>query len=155
MGRRLVIAVLFVCVALLATHVYAEGHGKMKDGHWDLEGKFCKKAMLIVKNQEELGLSDEEVKKIKDLKITTKKDLIMKKAEIEVLGLDIKAALWEDTIDLGSVNTLIDKKYELKKQKTKSIVAAYVALKGMLTKEQQGKLKSLICGSGKKSKKGF
>lgn len=155
MGRRLVIAVLFVCVALLATHVYAEGHGKMKGGHGDFEGKFYKKAMLIVKNQEELGLSDEEVKKIKDLKVATKKDLIRKKAEIEVLGLDIMAAMWEDTINLEAVNTLIDKKYELKKQKTKSIVAACVALKGILTEEQQEKLKSLICGSGKKSKKGF
>ncbi|NQV03860.1 MAG: hypothetical protein HQ532_00015, partial [Candidatus Omnitrophica bacterium] len=72
-----------------------------------------------------------------------------KKAEIDLIAIDIKAALWEDTIDLGSVNTLIDRKYELKKQKTKALVAAYAALKGMLTKEQIKNLKGL-CKKGKK-----
>ncbi len=154
MGKRFIVVAMFLCFAFLTTQVYAE-HGNMKGGHGGFEGKFYKKAMLIIKNQDELGLSDEEVKKIKGLKIATKKDLIRKDAEIEVLGLDIMAAMWEDAIDLEAVNVLIDKKYELKKEKAKSIVAAYATLKTMLTKEQQKKLKSLVCESGKKSKKSF
>jgi len=148
MGKRLIVIALLVCFTFLTTQVYAE-HGKTKGGHGDMEGKFYKQAMLIITNQEELGISDAEVKTIKDLKIATKKDLIAKKAEIDLIAIDIKAALWEDTIDLGSVNTLIDRKYELKKQKTKALVAAYAALKGMLTKEQIKNLKGL-CKKGKK-----
>lgn len=152
MGKRFIIVALLVCFAFLTTQAYAE-HGKMKDGHGDMEGMFYKKAMLIIKNQAELGLSDEEVKKVKDLKMAAKKDLIRKNAEIEVLVLDIMAAMWEDTINLEAVNALIDKKYELKKEKTKSIVAACATLKTMLTKEQQKQLKSLLCGCCEKSKK--
>ena len=148
MGKRFIVIALLVCFTFLTTQVYAE-QGNMKGGHGDMESKFYKQAMLIIANQEELGLSDAEVKKIKGLKIATKKDLITKKAEIDLIAIDIKAALWEDTIDLGSVNTLIDRKYELKKQKTKSIVAACAALKGMLTKEQIKDLKGL-CKKGKK-----
>ncbi|MBU4342710.1 MAG: hypothetical protein KJ902_05880 [Candidatus Omnitrophica bacterium] len=154
MGKRFIVVAMLLCFAFLTTQVYAE-HGKMKDGHGDMEDMFYKKAMLIIKNQDELGLSDEEVKKVKDLKMATKKGLISKTAEIEIVALDIEAAMWEDAIDLEAVNVLIDKKYELKKEKTKSIVAACATLKTMLTKEQQKQLKSLLCESGKKSKKGF
>lgn len=146
------VLLVLMCLSLLVPSVYAE-HGKMKGGHGDFDQKFCQKAMMIVKNQEELGLSDAQVKKVKDLKMSTKKDLIRKNAEIEILALDIKSALWEDEVDLNAINTLIDKKYDLKKEKTKSLVAAYVSLKGMLTKEQQKTLKGL-CGKGMKGKRG-
>ncbi|HDP16463.1 MAG TPA: hypothetical protein ENN16_01255 [Candidatus Omnitrophica bacterium] len=142
MNKRLAIIVFLVCFVFSATHVYAE-RGKTKDGSGDMLGKFCQKVMLIVKNQEELGLSDVQVKEIKDLKMATKKDMIMKKAEIDVLALDIKAGLWEDEIDVTALNGLVDKKYEIKKEKAKSLIAAYASLKGMLTKEQQVKLKEL------------
>jgi len=142
MCKRFFVTALLVCFTFLATQVYAE-HGKMKDGHGDMDGKFYKKAMLIIENQEELGLSDAEVKKVMDLKMATKKDLIAKKAEIDLLAVDIKAVLWADEIDVTSVNALIDRKYEIKKEKAKSLVAACVALKGMLTPEQQKALKGL------------
>ena len=151
MYKRLIVLVFVVSLALMASYAYAEGEGrwKAKGHHWDFEKKVVHKAMLLIKNQEELGLTDEQVKKIKDLKIATKKDVIKKKADIEILGLDIKAALWEDTVDLNAINDLIDKKYDLKKEKTKSLVAAYVELKGVLTEEQKAKLKDL-CKKDKK-----
>ena len=142
MRKRFILIACLVCFSLLTSQVYAE-QGRMKAGHGDMEGQFCQKAMLIVKNQEELGLSDEQVKKIKDLKLATKKEMIRKKAEIDVLALDIKAGLWEDEIDVAALNGLIDRKYELKKGKAKSLVAAYASLKSMLTKEQHEALKSL------------
>ena len=149
MCKRFIVVVMLLCFFLSATQVYAEGHGKMKGGHGDFGDKVFFKAMLIIKNQEELGLSDDQVKKVKDLKIASKKDLIRKKAEIDLLVLDIKAALWEDTVDINAVNALIDKKYEIKKAKAKSLVAALVALKEVLTEEQQKKLKGL-CKKGKR-----
>jgi len=149
MVKRFIVFVLLVCFGLMASYAYAEGHGKTKGHHWDFEKKVVHKAMLLIKNQEELGLTEEQVKKIKDLKIATKKDVIKKKADIEILGLDIKAALWEDTVDLSALNALIDTKYELKKEKTKSLVAAYVELKGVLTEEQKAKFKDL-CKKAKK-----
>lgn len=142
MLKRVIAVVCLMCFGLLTSQAYAE-HGRMKGGYGDMEEKVCRKAGWIIKNQEELGLSDEQVGKINDLNLATKKDMIKKKAEIEILSLDIKAGLREDEIDIAGLNALIDKKYEIKKEKTKSLVSAYAALKGILTEEQQKKIKEL------------
>lgn len=162
MSRKLFVLMLAACFALSTSYVYGEGHGmmmgKMKGGdkscHRDgnFEDEFCDKAMMILKSQEELGLSDEQVKKIKDLKMLVKKDLIRKKADIDILAIDIKSAMREDVIDVNAVNALIDKKYEIKKEKAKSLVAALAVLKTLLTEEQRKKLKTL-CGKEKGKKK--
>ena len=157
LARGVIIAItLILCLAI--TGVYAAHHGKSdkgwqckggSKGHgWDLESKFYKKAHLVYSKKDELGLSDEQAKKIKSLKMETKKDLIRKKAEIEILGLDIKSMLWEDVVNTEEINKLIDKKYELKKEKAKALVAAYATLKNFLSEDQKDKLKEL-CKKGK------
>ena len=80
---------------------------------------------------------------IKDLDIRTKKDIIRKEAEIEIICLDIKAGMSEDPIDTNAVNKLIDKKYELKKEMAKSFVDGCATLKNTMTKEQKAKMKEI------------
>ena len=63
--------------------------------------------------------------------------------QIEVVALDIKAALWQEEVDAAAVNKLVDKKYELKKAKAQALVSAYAELKSMLTKAQKDKMKEL------------
>ena len=121
----------------------AKGYHKSHGGHEGLEEKFFRKAYRILKNQDELGLSDRQIEKIKDLKIEIKKDLIRKNAEIDIIALDIKAAMWKERINTESINRLIDKKYELKKEKTKSLIEAYAAVKESLTDKQKDKLKDI------------
>ena len=158
MVKRLIVLMLVACFALSTGLVYAVGYGDSKGTHekgnkdGGFEDKIHNKAMLILKNKEELGLSDEQVKQIKDLKYSSKKDLIKKKADIEVAALDIQQAMCADEADLGATNALIDKKYDLKKAKAKAIVAGCFAIKDILTKDQQEKLKSLCEFSGKKGK---
>ena len=85
---------------------------KKKEGNYKgFEKKFFFKAHMILKNQDELGLSDRQAEKIKALKIETKKDLIRKNAEIDIIALDIKVAMYEEQIDTGAIDKLIDKKY--------------------------------------------
>ena len=45
---------------------------------------------MILKNEDELGLSDKQTAKIKELMLKSKKEEIMKSAEIEVIALDVK-----------------------------------------------------------------
>ena len=158
MNKKVVIASLLAVALMLnvtAFEAWAYGEGKGKKCYKGLEKKFFYKAHMILKNRDELGLSDKQVKKIKDLKIETKKDLIRKNAEIDIVALDIKAAMHGDQIDTALVNKLIDKKYDLKKEKTKSLVGACAAVKGTLTREQKDKLKGLWkkCKKGMKSHK--
>ena len=114
--------------------------GRGKDG---LEEQFYHKAHFLLDNGEELGLSDDQINQIKELKLSTKKALITKDAEIEVLAMDVQAEMHKETIDKEALHRLIDKKYDLKKEKAKSIASAYAALKGIVTKEQKDKMKAI------------
>ncbi len=102
-----------------------------------LEDKFLKKAQMLLKHWGELNLSDEQVRKIRALKHDVKKDIIMKDAQIEVIGLDVKALLREDVIDVEQANALIEQKYDIKKAKAKLLVKALADLKNILTDEQK------------------
>jgi len=135
-----------------AAKVYAFEKGD-KEHHWDLEEKFTGRLKMILSNKDALGLSEEQIKNVKDLKMKTKKDLIRMDAEIDVTRLDIESAMWDETADTETINKLIDKKYDLKKEKAKSLVAACNALKGILTKEQNDKMKEM-CKEHKKEMHG-
>ncbi len=149
------VAVMFLLCSSLAIDSFAMQGGKgegmmmkhkgmgMMKGKEDLSGKFCGKAGFILKNGEELALTPKQEEDIKNLKAETKKALIKNQAEIEVIEVDIETALWMDAIDTAAVNVLVDKKYELKKEKTKMLVNALANLKNILTPEQKTKLKGL------------
>lgn len=113
-----------------------------------LAEKFFHFAHAILENREEIGISEDDARKIKDLKIRTKKDLIKDGADIEILGVDIFSRLWEEKIDLAEVEKLIDKKFELKRESLKKLIRAFVAIKKMLSRDQLMKLKG-ICKAEK------
>ena len=117
--------------------------GKSSKKSMGLKDKFFTKAHFILKNHEELDLSDEQVKAVKKLKSDVKKDMINKKAKIDVLDVEIHTLMWEDPADLDAMNALIGNKYEIKKEKAKALASAYAQLKGILTPEQRDKLKKL------------
>jgi len=151
MNRKVIVSVAVMTAfvfSLLAPMAFAYDHGKDKKGNKDFGEEIFTKAHFILENQEELEISDEQAKKIKDLKIKAKKDMIRIKADIDVIALDIKQETWKDVINIKAVNSLIDKKYDLKKAKAKSSVAACAELKSILTEEQKKALKAL-----KKTKK--
>ena len=127
---------------------FGAGHGKMSH-KMEIDKIFFYKASLILKNASELGLSAEQIEKIKALKYGIEKNSIKEEADIKSVALDIKEALWKDNIDSNAVNKLIDQKYALKAQKAKEAIGAYVTLKGILTPEQLGKLKEMHRGSMK------
>ena len=102
-----------------------------------LEEKFMKKARMLLEHGDELKLSEEQVGKIRALKHEVKKDIIMKDAQIEVVGLDLKALLRDDTMDVDRANALIEQKYDIKKAKAKLLVKALADLKNILTDEQK------------------
>jgi Spy/CpxP family protein refolding chaperone len=124
-------------------------HGKKEGQGYDFGRRVLGKMHLAMMHQEELALSEDQYQKIQTLKTDTKKDLVKRKAEIDLLAIDMKSKLSEDTIDVEGINKLIDQKYELKKAKAKALVEVCVTFKGILTDEQKQKLKK-ICPKGHK-----
>jgi hypothetical protein len=114
--------------------------------HKDIFEKFFHFAHDVIENHEELGLSREAVKKIIELKINTKKQMIKDAAEVELIAIDIFVELWGESTGTAAVNKLLDEKYELKKESMKRFIDSFMALKKMLTPEQVKKVKA-ICKS--------
>ena len=141
--KYLVVALL--AVALTVGLGFSQAFGDdcckgMKDG----DDKIVQKAMMILANEDELGLTEDQVKKIKDLKHKAMKDMIRMDADIDVLAVDLKSAMYEDPMDIAAVNKMIDSKYDLKKQKAKAVVAACADLRNILTEEQKTKMKAIM-----------
>lgn len=118
-------------------------HMRGSKAKMDLDDMVANKARFMLENAPKIGLSDEQVSKIKMLKIKAKKSSIKLDADIKILALDIKEAIGKDDIDINNVNSLIDKKYTLKAQKAKDMIAAKANIKKLLTKEQLKKVKDM------------
>ncbi len=148
-NKLLFLSVIAVFVAMVGVSGAWAGHGMQSHGMscckgqsgMQLDKKFMKMAHMLIMNSDELGITDEQMAKIKDIKKRVMKDIITKKAEADVIKVDICSSLWEDTIDAEAVNMLVEKKYETKKALTKEIVKAIAELKGLLTDEQKTKMK--------------
>jgi hypothetical protein len=141
-GILFFLACFLVMFALpVATAADHQKCGKCQGG---LDRKLLKKLHLAIENQDELEASDSQIKKIKELKIALKKDLIRRKAEIDLIGVDMKSKLCADEINEKEINQLIDRKHELKKAKTRSLVQALIRLKKILKDDQEEKLRSIM-----------
>jgi len=158
MKKFFTVCLMVVVIGITAVSSFAGGHSKdMKcKGHHDkgLDDKFFDKVCFIMLHEEELDITDEQFDQIKDLKYQVKKDLVTKKSEIEVIKIDIKKELWEDTIDTDKLEGMIESKYDLKKEKAKYIVAFYAKLKNILTDDQKEKMKTIWMGYKKEKKYG-
>ena len=149
MARRisiLAIAAIFLLAGSSALLADSHKHGKCEKSQrygGSFDSKVFAKAHFILKNEDELDLTEDQAKKIKDLKAETKKSKIQKQAEIDVLAVDIKSEMYGDKIDIEALNKLIDQKYEAKAQKAKLLAGAYAQLKDTLTDEQKDTLKDL------------
>ncbi|MGB2661750.1 MAG: hypothetical protein WBD04_05145 [Candidatus Omnitrophota bacterium] len=143
----IVLFLIFSCVPQIAQ----ADSDKTKGGyHKGLDEKVFYKAKIMLKNQDELELSDKQIDKIKGLKVAAKKELIMRNAEIELIKVDLQAKLYEDKVDVPGMNKLIDEKYKLKNAKAKYLVKTYADLKNVLTEKQMKEFKTLCHKAYKK-----
>ncbi len=156
MNRKLIVFPLLVAFLMFSVVPYiAQADGcKKKGGYYKgCDEKIFHKAKFMLKNEDELELSDKQVDKIKEIKFATKRELVKRSAEIDLVKIDIKEKLYKDKVDVAGIDPLIDKKYELKKEKAKYLVKQYAALKGVLTDKQLDEMKALCRKSCKKCKK--
>ena len=72
--------------------------------------------------------------------------MIRNRAEVELLMVDIISSLYQEKPDVAAINRLIDKKFDVKKAGMKKLIASFVAIKKLLSKEQIKQMKT-ICKS--------
>ena len=144
-------ASLFLSVPVFA-HEMSGGYGGgshhqgMRDSNQDqcpVGAKVARKLQFLLKNEKELGLTQEQIKAIRDLKLQFEKDSVRQNADKQTFMLDLKSKLEEDKIDVGGTNALIDKGFASMAASTKSNLEAYAKLKSTLTADQSAKMKEM------------
>jgi len=116
---------------------------KGKSGKSGLCDVTTKQAHFVLKNQDELELTEEQVTQIMIIKADAKKDAIQRQAELDIIDVDIRSQLWENEINEEEVLTLVTKKCQVLEAKQKTAVQSYISLKGILTGEQKEQVKQL------------
>lgn len=114
-----------------------------KGGGCPIAEKFMTKAHFFLDNQKEIGLSEDQVNQIKKMKVDMKKNAINGKAAHEIFGLELEQHLSQPKINLEAVNSFIDQSMAAMTQGAKDSVAAYAALKGVLTEDQMKTAKQI------------
>jgi len=92
----------------------------------------------------QLGLSDAQVKKLKDIQSKAQRDGIKTRAEVDTLQLDLKDELDRDDPDINKVDSLLDKIGAKHTEMQKNTIHTMVEMKDALTPEQKEKAKALL-----------
>lgn len=112
-------------------------------GGCPIVGKFMKKAHWLLSNQDELGLTSDQVDTVKALKGEMKRSAIRQEADMKIFMMDLEDKLSDETVDVEGLNAMLDKAGAGMTEGAKASVAAYVKLKEVLTPEQIAKAKEL------------
>jgi hypothetical protein len=119
-------------------------HGK--SGHGASKCPIASKAMwlshALLENRTELGLTAEEIARIKEIKLEIAKGYLRQGAEMQVFMLDMKSALSQEKVDVEKIESMIDSGMAGMATAAKASVKAYAELKGIATPERMAKLKA-------------
>ena len=139
----------------LADHDCGGGQCPMKSGMCDKDGsdgekggcpilnRILKKSCFFLSHQAEIGLSDEQVTKIKAIKLQAQKAQIQMGAGMQTMMLDLEAKLDEPKVDVEGITAMMEQGMGEMVKSGKTNVQWYADLKAVLTDEQMAKAKEL------------
>ena len=94
--------------------------------------------------REMLGLSDDQVQKMRQLRMEYEKETIRKAADIRVAGLEVKDLLEQKTVDLAQVEKKVRQLEGLRGDLTLLRVRSMMKAKDFLNDQQFAKFKQMI-----------
>lgn len=99
---------------------------------------------LMLADRDKLGLSEDQIKKIKDLSVKVRKAVIKMGAEIRTLRVDMNTTVWEAPLDLNESNSLLARSHSLFEDRGKFLLNSIHELHQILTPEQLKSFNSLV-----------
>ena len=99
---------------------------------------------LMLQNADKLKLSDEQIKKLDNIKRKYSKDIIKQDAEMKIAEIDLGALLKESEINLSEVKEALKKVESTETQIRYLRIMAFVEARKILTDEQKNSLKKLM-----------
>lgn len=114
------------------------GFGFMGRGPGErLEDIVMRRGNMILMAAGPLELTDAQKDKIADAMRSAQKQVNSLNAEVENIGIDLRAALHGGDADAGKLKKLVDQKYAAKAKIAKTLIDAHAAIDGTLTQEQK------------------
>lgn len=98
---------------------------------------------FLIGMKKELDLTDDQVEKLKSMRMEQEKRAINDRAAVKILELELQELLSEETVDIKAVDGKIDKIASLNAKMHKDRIHTMVDSKRVLTAEQRQKLEDL------------
>ena len=119
--------------------------GRIGGGPLTGKGKRTKavKAALYLKHAQELKLTDDQVKKLKNIETSCLKDMIDRRAELAAARIDLNRLLDSDNPDMTAVEKNVRAIYELRANLEISIIRGNKAADAVLTTDQKKMVRDL------------
>lgn len=110
-------------------------------GHKDFVGHALRG---LLREQKELNLSEEQVGKLKAITLDYTKARIRGKAEVKLAEVDVRALVFDENAEMGSIETAMRKAESAKTALRLESVKAMRAAKAVLTPEQREKWRAAM-----------
>ena len=115
-------------------------------------------ARMMGRMQERLELSDEQVKKIKDVFTEARKKRIALRADARIAGIELRQMVSGETVDKAEVGTKVDAIAKIRGDLLRARADTVLAVRDILTAEQiakaDGMLKRMLHGQGGRKGRG-
>jgi len=105
--------------------------------------KLKKKVKPLWIHKDSLGITEDQLNKIKDIKHKAIKKMIQLHADKDIVMIDLDSAMRAESINVNVVNKLIDSKYVSKKKTAKTYVKAISDIQKVLTEGQRAQWKKM------------
>ncbi len=144
--------VVIALMLALSVSVFAQPTGRHRGGQ---RGGMFKHKMHkqggIERFADEIGLSENQLKKLKTIKLDAAKEAVAKRSEVKIAHIELRELIHNDNPDESAIKKQVEKIGRLKTDMMLAMVDKKLAVRKILTDEQQTKLKELR----KKEKKNF
>ncbi len=111
-----------------------DGHGK---------GSMMEREHHFSRMLASLGLDDKQTESIRAIRSKVKKDMVKKRAELEIARIDLRDLLAKDQVDMSAVETMVKKMSGLQTEIRIARIKSMQEIKAVLTPEQRKKLKEM------------
>lgn len=122
-----------------------KGHGDHGSG--DMRNRDHWRAMSffkhLLKNKDAMSLTDEQVQRLRDLKINYKKDRIRMQSEVDVAKVDLRVLMWDETSKLADIETQMNTVHGLMTKLHMASLKANRDGKAVLTDEQRARMDAM------------
>ena len=120
------------------------GHGEQKKSQCPILNALLTQAHESLEHSKDLGLTADQVKTIREIKIEAKKFNIRMNAEMEIAEIDMKSMFRADEFDADGMKKMIDQMAVQMPEGGKKAVDWYAKFRSTLKADQWQKLQELL-----------